>query len=112
MVIGARVRILAPINSDVLKERVQKLTEGCRYIDIWKIKSQLESVFTMLIVDRQLSLCIEAKGEDDDVSHDMSSHRVRFATYSNIDSAVFSNTLVFDKIWIESEIQERNYQIR
>ena len=58
-------------------------------------------LFVRLVVsifDRELSLVIEEKEDEDSIG---------LATYSNSESTVLSYASIFENLWIQSEIDER-----
>lgn len=66
-----------------------------------KQRSLLKSIqtkLTTIIADRELSLVIEEKENEDAVG---------LATYSNSESTVLSYDSIFENLWIRSEIKQR-----
>jgi hypothetical protein len=62
----------------------------------------LQTRFTTLIADRKYSLEIELKDHTKDNLHGT----IGLATYSNIESTVWTHTSIFETLWMQAEIEE------
>ncbi len=98
-----KIRILTHINSG---------TSGCLHslksmngIDFRPLKESLQTRLTTLIVDRKLSLEVEVK----DDTKDNSSEAVGLATYSNSESTVWTHTSIFETLWMQAELEDKQH---
>jgi hypothetical protein len=78
-------------------EEVVKLLKGYQHIQVHYLLKSLQTKLTTIVADREISLIIEEK-EDEDV--------VGLATYSNSESTVLSYASIFENLWIQSEIKQ------
>ncbi len=106
-----RVRILVPIdtsnNDNTLSERVQQLKNAG--IDIRAIKQTFQNKLTMLIVDQDLCLTVEL---NDDATREEETYdeAIVLATYSNSEATVFSYVSIFENLWIQTQMHNRQEQ--
>jgi len=100
---AVKIRILTHINSrtsDFLDSL--KSIDG---IDFRPLKESLQTRLTTLIVDRKFSLEVEVK----DDTRDNSSEAVGLATYSNSESTVWTHTSIFETLWMQAELEDKQY---
>lgn len=97
---------------DLLKKKtddeivVKMLVGGEKNIDLlneyqsieqrYLLKS-IQTKLTTIVADRELSLVIEEKEDEDAIG---------LATYSNSESTVLSYASIFENLWIQSEIKQ------
>jgi hypothetical protein len=100
---GVKVRIL------VMKDKVPKEPEGglrvARHdVRLNYLQQFLPTKITTFVVDQAKSLVIEVN----DDTRDTLQEAAGLATYSNSESTVFSNTSIFESLWIQSELDKQN----
>lgn len=101
---GIRVRIL------VMEDRVVKEISELKLKDLHKdvrvnyLQQFLPTKITTIVVDQSKSLVMEVN----DDAKDTFSEAIGLATYSNSESTVFSNTSMFESLWIQSELDKQN----
>jgi two-component system, OmpR family, sensor histidine kinase VicK len=105
MLRGIKVRILVPTgnndnydNNNKVSERIQRLKDTG--IDIRTIKQSFQNKLTTLVIDRSICLTVELK----DDSRETSDEAIGLATYSNSEATVFSYVSIFEKLWIQTEL--------
>jgi sugar-specific transcriptional regulator TrmB len=91
------VRILIGIN-DSLEEKMVESLKGYQRIELHYLLKSLQTKLTTIVVDRELSLVIEEKEDDEDA--------VGLVTYSNSESTVLSYASIFENLWVQSEIRK------
>ena len=101
---GIRIRIL------VMEDRVVKEISELKLKDLHKdvrvnyLQQFLPTKITTIVVDQSKSLVMEVN----DDAKDTFSEAIGLATYSNSESTVFSNTSMFESLWIQSELDKQN----
>jgi two-component system sensor histidine kinase VicK len=104
MLRGIKVRILVPTgnndnyDNNKVSERIQRLKDTG--IDIRTIKQSFQNKLTTLVIDRSICLTVELK----DDSRETSDEAIGLATYSNSEATVFSYVSIFEKLWIQTEL--------
>jgi len=94
-----KIRILTHINS-----RTSGFLDSLKSINGLDFRS-VQTRLTTLILDRKLSLEVEV--EDD--TKDNSSEAVGLATYSNSESTVWTHTSIFETLWMQAELGDKQY---
>lgn len=98
---GVRVRMLVMEDSaDAPKSEFQVAPD----IRLNHLQQFLPSRITTVIVDESKSLVMEIA---DSTKHTFQ-EAIGLATYSNSESTVFSNTSMFESLWIQSELDKQN----
>jgi uncharacterized protein YlxP (DUF503 family) len=64
----------------------------------------LETIASILVIDRKFSLSVEIKDDTQDSSDDLA---IGLATYSNSKSTVLSYVSMFEGFWRQAEIYEQ-----
>jgi len=105
---GTIIRILAVTDTEErrgIKEEARKfsLTEGSSNAKIHFLDKSFQTRLTTLIMDRVLSLVMEIK----DDSKGSSSQAMGLATYSNSQSTVLSYFAIFERLWMEAELKNK-----
>jgi hypothetical protein len=100
---GVKVRIL------VMKDKVPNESEAGlgvtrRDVRVNYLQQFLPTKITTFLIDQAKSLVIEVN----DDARDTLQEAVGLATYSNSESTVFSNTSMFESLWIQSELDKQN----
>jgi two-component system sensor histidine kinase VicK len=98
---AVKIRTLTHINS-----RTSDFLDSLKSIggiDFRPLKESLQTRLTTLIVDRKFSLEVEVK----DDTRDNSSEAVGLATYSNSESTVWTHTSIFETLWMQAEMEEK-----
>lgn len=67
----------------------------------------LQTRLTTLIVDRKYSLEVEVK----DDTKDNSSEAIGLATYSNSESTVWTHTSIFETLWMQAELKDKQHSM-
>lgn len=102
---GVNVRLLVPTEDDAIKDITQKkLKQKQKEMHIQYIRKPLQNKTTMMIVDQVISLSIETN-EDAQETLEKS---MEVATYSNSESTVSSCASIFERVWIQSELDKQN----
>jgi two-component system sensor histidine kinase VicK len=99
-----KIRILTHINS-----RTSGILESLKLInniDFRPLQESLQTRLTILIVDRKFSLEVEVK----DNTKDNSSEAVGLATYSNSESTVWTHTSIFETLWMQAELEDKQHR--
>ena len=97
---GVQVRIL--IDSDnPIEKIVRKLKE--EKISIQHCNKPRQTKITILVLDNSYSLTVEMK----DSSANTFDEAIGLATYSNSESTVSSYISIFETLWIQSELYEK-----
>ena len=89
------VRILIGMDY-ALKEDAVKSLKGYQNIELRYLLKSIQTRLTTIVTDRELSLIIEEKEDEDAIG---------LATYSNSESTVLSYASIFENLWIQSEIK-------
>ena len=90
------VRIL--IGKDYsMNEEVRQLLNRYQHIELRYLLKSIQTKLTTIVTDRELSLIIEEKEEEDAIG---------LATYSNSESTVLSYASIFENLWVQSEIKQ------
>jgi two-component system, OmpR family, sensor histidine kinase VicK len=98
-----KIRILTHINS-----RTSGFLDSLKSInglDFRPLKESMQTRLTTLILDTKLSLEVEVK----DDTKDNSSEAVGLATYSNSESTVWTHTSIFETLWMQAELGDKQY---
>lgn len=99
---GVNVRLLAPSDDEIKKEIVEKnLKEKRKQIHTQYIRKPLQTNIVTIIVDQTVSLSIE-------INDDIKNESNQSAVFSNIDSTVSSCASMFERLWIQSELDKQN----
>ena len=94
---GVVVRML--IGMDYLREgQVVESLRRYQNIESHYLLKSIQTKVTTIVADRQLSLVVEEKEEEDAIG---------LATYSNSESTVQSYASIFENLWIQSEIKQQ-----
>jgi hypothetical protein len=67
-------------------------------IELRYLNKSIQTSLTTMVTDRELSLVIEEKKDEDD-------NDLGFATYSNSESTVLSCASIFENLWAQSTSQ-------
>jgi two-component system, OmpR family, sensor histidine kinase VicK len=98
-----KIRILTHINSGT--SGILDSLKSINNIDFRPLQESLQTRLTTLIVDRKFSLEVEVK----DDTKDNSSEAVGLATYSNSESTVWTHTSIFETLWIQAELEDKQH---
>ncbi|HEX5891296.1 MAG TPA: ATP-binding protein [Nitrososphaeraceae archaeon] len=99
---GLNIRILTPPDERI-KEVSSELKQQIKKIEVRHIEESLQTMVTVLIVDRKYSLSIEFKDDTNDSVYEA----IGLATYSNSKSTVVSYISIFESLWKQVELIER-----
>ena len=99
-----KIRILTHINSRT--SGILKSLKLINNIDFRPLQESLQTRLTILIVDRKFSLEVEVK----DDTKDNSSEAVGLATYSNSESTVWTHTSIFETLWMQAELEDKQHR--
>ena len=94
----AVVKILIGTDYSLEEEEVLESLKEHQHIELHYLLKSLQTRLTTIVTDRELSLVIEEKEDEDSIG---------LATYSNSESTVLSYASIFENLWIQSEIDER-----
>jgi two-component system, OmpR family, sensor histidine kinase VicK len=86
------VRILIGLDSPI-EEKTVESENGYRNIELRYLLKSIQTKLTTIITDRELSLVIEERENEDAIG---------FATYSNSESTVLSYASIFENLWAQS----------
>jgi two-component system sensor histidine kinase VicK len=100
---GVKIRILTHINSGT--SGILDSLKSINSIDFRPLQESLQTRLTILIEDRKYSLEVEVK---DDTKHN-SSEAVGLATYSNSESTVWTHTSIFETLWMQAELEDKQH---
>jgi two-component system sensor histidine kinase VicK len=100
---GVKVRILV-MKGKVPKEPEDDLRVARRDVRVNYLRQFLPTKITTFVVDQAKSLVIEV---NDDTKATLQ-EAAGLATYSNSESTVFSNTSMFESLWIQSELDKQS----
>jgi len=89
------VRILVGMDKPTKGRDVEWLREYPR-IELRYLNKSIQTSLTTIVTDRELSLVIEERKDEDDLG---------FATYSNSESTVLSCVSIFENLWAQSTRQ-------
>ncbi len=99
---GVKVQILVKIDDEGMKDTSkQKIKQKHEYIDVTFIRQSLKSNITTIIIDQAFSITMEIN----DDSKTKYSEAAGLATFSNSESTVYSNYLMFENLWMEAELE-------
>jgi signal transduction histidine kinase len=99
---GLNIRILTP-SDERIKELSSELKHHLKKIEVRHVEESLQSMVTVLIVDRKYSLSIEFKDDTKDSVYEA----IGLATYSNSKSTVISYISIFESLWKQVDLIER-----
>jgi len=106
---GIKIRILVYLGNENNRESInQDYTVGDRIKMLMLQKSELQSKIMTVIIDNEYSLAIE-------IEHDKaldSTDAVGLATYSNSDSTVTTYLSIFDTLWVQAELRNKQKKIK
>lgn len=91
------VRVLIGTDRPIIERDVEWLREYSS-IQLRYLNKSIQTSLTTIVTDRELSLVIEEKEEEDDVD-------MGLATYSNSESTVQSCASIFENLWAQSSSQ-------
>jgi two-component system, OmpR family, sensor histidine kinase VicK len=97
-----KIRILTHIDNEtrgILDELVKSHTN----IDVRPLPQTLQTRLTTLIADRKYSLEVEVKDDTKDNLHGA----IGLATYSNSESTVWTHTSIFETLWMQAEMEQK-----
>lgn len=94
------VRILVGMDYSIEGKAIESL-KGFPCIELRYLLKSIQTKLTTIVADRELSLVIEEKENEDAIG---------FATYSNSESTVLSYASIFENLWIQSEIKHDNLE--
>jgi two-component system, OmpR family, sensor histidine kinase VicK len=99
------IKIMTPADYRI-KDIVKRLQEQHPHqnIQIQYIQQSLETIASILVIDRKFSLSVEIKDDTQDSSDDLA---IGLATYSNSKSTVLSYVSMFEGFWRQAEIYEQ-----
>ncbi|MFZ0515278.1 MAG: hypothetical protein WAM14_27020 [Candidatus Nitrosopolaris sp.] len=79
------------------------LKEGSSNVKIYFLHKSLQTRVTTLVMDKVLSLVMEINEN----SKESSSDAMGLATYSNSESTVLSYVAIFESLWIQAELKNK-----
>jgi two-component system, OmpR family, sensor histidine kinase VicK len=88
------VRILIGTDEPMNKREVEWLSEYPN-AELRFLNKSIHTSLTTIVTDRELSLVIEEKGDEDDID-------LGLTTYSNSESTVLSSASIFENLWAQS----------
>ena len=97
---GVKIRFLTP-SSDWIKRQAQEFGE---YIEIRYIPEKLQTLITIVVVDRKSSLVVEIKDDSKNSSYEA----MGLGTFSNSASTVSSYVSIFETLWKQSGMYEES----
>lgn len=99
---GAKVQVLVKVDDlDMDDESRQKIKQKHEHINITFIRQSLKSKITTIIIDQTFSITMEIN-DDGKTKY---SEAAGSATYSNNESTVYSNYLMFENLLMEAELE-------
>ena len=102
---GVNVRLLVPGDDDIKKEIMEKnLKEKRKQIHTQYIRKPLQTNIVTIIIDQTISLSVEINDDNKNEFTQSSGS----AVFSNIDSTVSSCASMFERLWIQSELDKQN----
>jgi two-component system sensor histidine kinase VicK len=90
------IRILIGTDYPIEEKAVKSLNEY-QHIKLRYLLKSIQTKLTTIVADRELSLVIEEKENEDAIG---------LATYSNSESTVLSYASIFENLWIQSEMKQ------
>jgi two-component system, OmpR family, sensor histidine kinase VicK len=96
-----KIRILTHVD-DCTRAIIDGLLKSHTNIHVRPLPQTLQTRLTTLIADRKYSLEVELKDDTKDNLHGA----IGLATYSNIESTVWTHTSIFETLWMQAEIEE------
>ena len=97
-----KIRILTHIDNGT-RRILNSLSQSNTNIDVRTLQQTLQTRLTTLIVDRKFSLEVEVKDDTKDNLHGT----IGIAIYSNSESTVWTHTSIFETLWMQAEIEEK-----
>jgi two-component system, OmpR family, sensor histidine kinase VicK len=91
---GVEVRILIGSNKPVIEGEVKWLRKY-PLMELRYLNKSIQTSLTTIVTDRELSLVIEEKKDENDTN-------LGLATYSNSESTVLSCASIFENLWVQS----------
>jgi two-component system, OmpR family, sensor histidine kinase VicK len=91
------IRILIGTDYPIEEKAVKSLNEY-HHIELRYLLKSIQTKLTTIVADRELSLVIEEKENEDAIG---------LATYSNSESTVLSYASIFENLWIQSEMKQQ-----
>ena len=101
---GTKVKVLVMRDEAVKEISDAKLKAAYGEIQVNYLLQFLPTKITTLIVDQSRTLTIEV---NDDTKETLQ-ESIGLSTYANSESTVFSNSSIFESLWIQSEIDKQN----
>jgi hypothetical protein len=91
------VRILIGTDEPMNKREVEEWLSEYPNAELHFLNKSIHSSLTTIVTDRELSLVIEEKSDEDDID-------LGLTTYSNSESTVLSSASIFENLWAQSTI--------
>ena len=102
---GIKVQVLVKIDDDNMKDASkQKIKQKHERINVTFIRQSLKRKITTIIIDQSFSITMEIH-DDSKPTH---LEATGLATYSNSESTVYSNYLMFENLWMQAELERLN----
>jgi hypothetical protein len=101
---GTRVRILVMEDKEVKEISEARLKVIHKDVRINYLQQFLPTKITTVVVDQSKSLVMEVNDDEKETFQEA----IGLVTYSNSESTVFSNTSMFESLWIQSELDKQN----
>jgi hypothetical protein len=101
---GTRVRILVMEDKEVKEISEAKLKVAYKDVRINYLQQFLPTKITTIVVDQNKSIVMEVNDDEKETFQEA----IGLVTYSNSESTVFSNTSMFESLWIQSELDKQN----
>jgi hypothetical protein len=99
-----KVKILVMQDEEVKEVSASKLKMVDQNVQVNYLHQFLPTKIFMLIVDQTMSITSEIKADTEEGFH----QSVGLSTLSNSESTVFSNTSMFDSLWVQAELAKQS----
>ncbi len=99
-----KVKILVMQDEEVKEVSASKLKMVDQNVQVNYLHQFLPTKIFMLIVDQTMSITSEIKADTEEGFH----QSVGLSTFSNSESTVFSNTSMFDSLWVQAELAKQS----
>jgi two-component system, OmpR family, sensor histidine kinase VicK len=105
-----KIRILADLSTKEIIERELLFTKSnSDLVELQFLDKEQQNKVITIIADKELCLTTEVKDNEDDI--DSTVEVLGLATYSNSESTVLSYASIFETLWIQAELKNKQKKV-
>jgi two-component system sensor histidine kinase VicK len=108
---GVKIRILVDPSTKEMIETELLLTNNSDLVELQFLDKRQQNKVMTVIVDKELCLTAEVKENDDNDNFDSTVEVLGLATYSNSESTLLSYASIFETLWIQAELKNKQKKV-